>query len=377
MPGTGSIGFLSLLLAIALVVGGLAKADDVDLQGENRPAAETPMQALDRGIRLINEDSARSLEIADALIEAGESGDTTVDLNQAHLLRAVARLQIASPTKHARQKLRRTLRKYERAGRSETELSRLAWLALSDADSEAYDWKNARVSSARAHAVTLMVAPSKTQDLQRTKVHEAIAILCPGCQTAFFTPRWVRQKRAVRASQTLEAALDLFPPQDPDNVNPGYATALAWWGAVSALAQTEGFVLQGKPATQTQSAHREHPKAPHPRWIVPSRTDEECGFERASFVSPEYPVGAIRRGHVGAAFVMYDLTEEGRVTDVRFLAEVPTELFAPSILKAMESWRVNVPADAPEMCLQNRTTTFQFMLKSAVPQWMSGTIGRI
>jgi TonB family protein len=185
------------------------------------------------------------------------------------------------------------------------------------------------------------------------------------------------QGRLIARVDQVEAVADLVqarvaygPMRNPDDKA---------WGALAAWElAARSVVISNDAVSFTQTGSRISRPTSRPidlteaqSRIVDARSDFNeqeinCdGIKRTRRVGAdiEYPPGAAKNLEVAGVVLRLDMDTSGRVIDARLLGAVPAGAFGESALRAVRSWKYDLPANVPSQCLIGRQVRVSFALR--------------
>lgn len=90
------------------------------------------------------------------------------------------------------------------------------------------------------------------------------------------------------------------------------------------------------------------------------------GLELVEGANPVYPEAARERRIEGSVTLVYNVAEDGRVTDLEVYAAEPEGVFEEAALDAVRTWRYRAPRDG--QVVENVGSTLEFRLGEAYPE---------
>ncbi|GJL95277.1 MAG: hypothetical protein DHS20C05_16820 [Hyphococcus sp.] len=256
--------------------------------------------------------------------------------------------------KHA-DALRQALQTYETQNGEPSAYSAIIWGRLAGADLADRKYDLAKASAARAEAAIRAAMPHNYQRKAEAIMIGAIATIVPSSRTG----------ASIRnAYLDFVRARVLFPPQkDIDSFAPLLAQILAWEGAARAAVESQIFNSRlGRTSGKGESTPLEFRLLPKPNFTFTSgKSERECGIELIQ-VEAEFPDNAVGRNMIGAALIGFHLDKNGKVTDARVMADVPTGVYGGVSLEAVKQWRTKSPPPNEPACLQNHMALLSFVV---------------
>ncbi len=164
---------------------------------------------------------------------------------------------------------------------------------------------------------------------------------------------------SVTRSWTLRAEVELntarfiqletstfFPPADSvAEIAPLAAQNFAYGEFISTLAWSFELELDDRPSVNGRLAPLGNP-------LLARQLEHDCRFKQGKeqeIGRSSYPIGAGRDGYNGVVVLAHDISEDGRATNIRVLAEIPDEGFAKRARVGLEGARF-YPEAIPEVC---------------------------
>lgn len=135
---------------------------------------------------------------------------------------------------------------------------------------------------------------------------------------------------------------------DYPNVPKESYQALAWASTAKSLIYADGLTLEPVPDVQFKQSNDEVKLA-------------ECpAIEWSANPDPVFPGSMASMNYVGGIILLYDIGDEGKPTNIRIAAQVPTDDFGQSAVYGLEKWQVRNYADMPDFCRKNREQAWYF-----------------
>jgi hypothetical protein len=228
----------------------------------------------------------------------------------------------------------------------------LAWIrSLEDAEKHGR-WLDALNRAGQARLLLASLGDAHADDVYRVAMLEAQAALSQrGFYQASVAFGWAAYAYSIAHPNTAHVA-----------TNPEYARILVNESAVEAIVKTN---TRSAPRLGTRIMEDQPPRMAEPgsvQELAPTWGRPKC-YTWLDQLKPTYPPQGARRGLFGAVLVSYDIRRDGALENIRVAATAPDPMwpgFVNSITAAMAAWRALVPVNAPEACLHNQFTDFQF-----------------
>lgn len=135
---------------------------------------------------------------------------------------------------------------------------------------------------------------------------------------------------------------------DYPNVPKESYQALAWASTAKSLIYADGLTLEPVPDVQFKTSPGEEKMASCP------------AIEWSANPDPQFPNSMAQMNYVGGMILLYDIGSEGKPTNIRIAAQVPTDDFGKYAVFGLEKWQVSNSADMPDYCRKNREQAWYF-----------------
>lgn len=286
------------------------------------------------------EPASRAMELA----QDGSAGDAVHPLDAAVIV-GLAEVYEESSRATVR-RLHRTLEARDDAGLADDALSMAAWLRV---EADAYSrqrWVRAIETGRRARRAAVSLGPTMAAAAGNAALMEGTAALI--------------LRRYDSGLRAFEGGLNAYPDDTSVFDDPMVARLMAW----RAAATVEALSSWDRSDIRARLSHADTRRLGASKPSL--QACEAMPEEWESRDPPRYPGGRATRSDVGAAIVAYDFLLDGRTTNIRVLASVPSAAhgeFDDATVEAVETWRIHVPEGVPAHCLVDNVVEMQFMLR--------------
>lgn len=311
------------------------------------PEAEAALAQLTAGYFILS-DPARALGPADRAVELAKKGVglENVSLGEQIIIREAAFYYADTEYRSVEDFYAVLVEHQEALQHPSTRLLRLMIKTTADLHLlEMYD--ETEWLGARTIAVLKQLSPVADEQIKAVNLLRVSARVNSG----LFKKR--KRQEILETRAIVDYTIGLYPVQsDIETYDDNLAILMAFGSLLELYQEQLGLDPKESIAFEGYTLHQ--------NFSNPNPT-AHCRVEWLKREAPDYPRKAAYKGLIGVIIVGYDLNPDGTTSRMRYLAELPAELFAQESSKAVATWRAD-PASIAPGCYNNHVTTIKYRL---------------
>ncbi len=309
----------------------------------------TAILAYNYGLLIVTADPKNALA---PLRRASELADAGLgDLPAEELAKYLAYAEFTNSGGGGREtkRLREALLAFEEAAATTAE-DAFMWLQLAYAELNKERYRRAVFAADKSLAAIDATEPSDLVVKPQALLVRGVAALIP-------FPRTVVD--VARAHDDFTTAINLYPPQqDVESFDRTFAQTIAWHSASGAALLSMG---KDHSSIDDRTGVALNTNKEYFASAIGRPKDCRTVWERRN--PPNFPTDALDKGYIGAVVLVYDISDDGVVTNAKVLAEVPGDTFGEIAARSVARWKIETPPVDHPGCRTNVMTNFHFVIE--------------